>query len=136
MPFQKGNTLAKKSPKVVIRKLQEMYDNALHNETVLSFQDACFSVGWRPSKIAYWTSTYHVFELFKKDIQDAIIARVNKKALTNEFNATASIWRQKQLGERDEQHINTTGSTKTEITVSSPEAQEELNGLIRKFEEE
>lgn len=136
MPFKEGNKLAKKSPKVVIRKMQEMYRNALIDNEILSFQDACYSISWRPSKIAYWTSTYHVFELFKKDIQDAIISRVNKKALKNEFNATASIWRQKQLGERDEQHINTTGTTRTEITVTSKEAQEEVEKLREKFDNE
>jgi hypothetical protein len=42
----------------------------------------------------------------------------------------------KQLGERDEQHINTTGTTKTEITVTSREAQEQVNDMIKKFETE
>lgn len=110
MPFEKGNKLAVKCPKVVQRKLKQMYDNSRMDKEILSFQDACFSIEWRPSKIAYWTKKIHVFELFKKDIQAAIVSRVNKSALKGEFNATASIWRMKQLGETDEKVIDNKSS--------------------------
>lgn len=106
MPFETGNKIACKSPNIVYRKLRQMYINSCEDDDILSFQDACFSINWRPSKIAYWTSKLHVFELFKKDIQDAIISRINKQALTGNFNPTASIWRMKQLGEKDEQTQN------------------------------
>lgn len=120
MPFQKGNKLASKSPAIVLRKLKEMYSNSLNDSNILSFQDACFSVGWRPSKIAYWTKKLHVFELFKGDIQDAIISRINKGALKTDFNATASIWRMKQLGEKDQQYQNVDANVKETIIVEPP----------------
>jgi hypothetical protein len=112
-----GNKFGERCPNVVLRKLAQMYNNAKNDNNVLSFQDACFSVGWRPSKIAYWTSKLKAFELFKKDIQDAIISRINKNALVGDFNATASIWRMKQLGETDQQTVNQTIDMKVETTT-------------------
>lgn len=122
MPFQKGNKLASKSPAIVLRKLKEMYSNSLNDSNILSFQDACFSVGWRPSKIAYWTKKLYVFELFKSDIQNAIISRINKEALKNKFNATASIWRMKQLGEKDQQYQTVDATVENTITVKPPQS--------------
>ena len=49
-------------------------------------------------------------EYIKRDINDSIIRRINKGALKTTFNTTASIWRMKQLGEKDEQ--------KTDITTN------------------
>ena len=42
----------------------------------------------------------------KKDIQQALIKRVNKQSLKNKFGAAPSIWRMKQLGEKDESHFD------------------------------
>tara|TARA_R110000765_G_scaffold379421_1_gene470419 strand:- start:252 stop:629 length:378 start_codon:yes stop_codon:yes gene_type:complete len=40
----------------------------------------------------------------KEDINDCIISVINRKALDNQANSTASIWRMKQLGEKDQQY--------------------------------
>lgn len=101
-PNQKNRT---KHPGVVLRKFSEIIKNAKQSEDILCFQDACLSIGWRSSKVEYWTKKIPVFENLKKDIQDIIISRINKNALNNKFNATASIWRMKQLGEKDKQEI-------------------------------
>ena len=108
--FKEGNKAASKSPKVVLRKFREMLSNAENDDNILSFQDACISIKWRSSKVAYWTKKIPVFETLKKDIQDIIVSRINKKALNNKFNATASIWRMKQLGEIDESTKNLTNN--------------------------
>lgn len=115
-PNQKDN---KKNPNVVIRKFLEMYRNAENDDEILCFQDACKSIGWRSSKVDYWVHKIPVFENLKKDIQNIIISRINKGALTSNLQATASIWRMKQLGEIDEKSVNQKGSVinyNTEIT--------------------
>ena len=106
--FEIGNKAAKKEPKVVYRKFMEMYKNACDNNTILSYEDACYSIGWRDSKCNYWSDKLPVFATLKSDIQAAIRRRINKGALNGDFNPTASIWRQKQLGERDEKYLDHT----------------------------
>jgi hypothetical protein len=97
-----------KHPNVVFRKFAAMIKNAKKDDEILCFQDACISIDWRSSKVEYWCNKIPVFKNLKKDVQDIIISRVNKKALKGDFNATASIWRMKQLGEKEkvEQNIN------------------------------
>lgn len=97
-PNQKNN---KKHPNVVLRKFSEIVKNAKADEEILCFQDACLSIGWRSSKVEYWAKKIPIFENLKKDVQDIIISRINKGALKSDYNATASIWRMKQLGEKD-----------------------------------
>ena len=104
--FKKGNKAAVKCPKVVIRKFQEMIENAKTDNSILCFQDACMSIEWRCSKVNYWCSQITVFASLKKDIQDIIISRINKNSLDGTFNPTASIWRMKMLGETDSSTIN------------------------------
>ena len=71
----------KKHPAVVLRKLSQMIENTKKDDTILCYQDACISVGWRSSKIDYWLKKIPSFANLKKDIQDIIISRVNQKAL-------------------------------------------------------
>lgn len=96
----------KKAPAVVLRKFKEMYENAKTDDNILCFQDACMSIGWRSSKVDYWAKKIPTFGSLKTDIQNIIVSRVNKNALFGDFNATASIWRMKQLGEIDKQETN------------------------------
>jgi len=72
----------------------------------------------------------------KNDIVAMIISRINKGALLGTYAPSPAIFRLKQLGERDEQHINTTANTKQEITVVSKEAQKAIDEMIKKFEDE
>lgn len=111
--FKNGNKAAKKNPRQVVIKFFEMLEYAKKDDDVLCFQDACAKINWRDSKVDYWVKKNPVFELLKKDVQNAIIRRINKGALTNKFNSTASIWREKQLGEKDSQNIEHSGGIKT-----------------------
>ena len=110
-PNQK-NWANKKPYKLVYRRFAEMLKNAETNDEILCLQDAYKSINWRYSKVDYWINKIPSLGKYKKDIQSAIISRINKKALQGEksggFNATASIWRMKQLGEIDQSNIDHT----------------------------
>ena len=116
-PNQKNN---KKCPKIVLRKFKEMYENSLNDKDILCFQDACLSIGWRPTKVDYWVNKMPIFEDIKKDIQDVIVSRINGKGLKGDYNATMCIWRSKQLGEKDTQYQNTDVTSKGEQVVITP----------------
>jgi len=129
--FKAGNTVAKKSPKVVIRKFFAMLENAKSEDEILSFQDACASIEWRDSKVNYWVRKLPVFATLKEDVQNVIIARINTKALKNEFNPTASIWRQKQLGEKDEKVVdNKSSDGSMSVSKLSPEAAKVISNKL------
>jgi len=106
-PNQKNN---KKNPAIVLRKFKEMIANSKEDENILCFQDACASIEWRDSKVNYWCSIIPIFATLKTDIQNIIVSRINRGALKGDFNPTASIWREKQLGERDQQEIKQTNT--------------------------
>lgn len=108
--FKEGNQAAKKSPKIVIRKFNEMMDLAKNDDSILCFQDAYIRIGWRSSKIDYWINKLPVFGNIKKDIQQIIISRINRGTLTSKYNSTGGIWRMKQLGETDSQTIDNKSS--------------------------
>lgn len=129
-PNQKGN---KKHPAVVLRKFSEIIENTKTDENILCFQDACLSIGWRSSKVEYWVKKIPVFENLKKDIQDIIISRVNNNALRNKFNATASIWRMKQLGEKDKQEIDNKSSDGSMSPIDLTGLSEEERQLFLKI---
>ena len=112
--FKMGNKAAQKSPKVVIKKFNEMLDLAKNDPTILCYQDALQAIGWRNSKAEYWINKLPVFVNLKKDIQNTIVSRINKNALNGTYNAAASIWRMKQLGETDVQHQNIKSDIKQE----------------------
>ena len=104
--FKEGNKIAAKKPAVIHRMIKKMYENAMIDSDILCFNDACKSIGSRSSKIEYWVKKNSVFENYKKDIQSAIVSRINKAALIGKYSAAPSIWRMKQLGESDERIID------------------------------
>lgn len=130
-PNQKDNT---KHPNVVMRKFIEMINNSMSDDDILCFQDACISVEWRPSKIDYWVNKIPVFEDIKKDIQNIIISRVNKNALKMKFNATAAIWRMKQLGEKDSSDLNFNTNTGLTINVDSKKKEKKINDMLNEID--
>lgn len=83
-----------------------MLENAWNNDTILCYNDACKSIGLRYTTAEYLCNKYTVLDDFKKDIQMAIVSRINEKSLTGEYSAAPSIWRMKQCGERDTSEIN------------------------------
>ena len=103
--FKIGNKAAEKwTEDEVEKKMFQMLENAKNRSDILCFQDAVLSVDLYPSSINYLINKFPVFNSIKEDIGSIIIARVNKGALQGDFNPTASIWRQKQLGEKDQQY--------------------------------
>jgi len=117
--FKEGNKDAEKWTKDnVTELLTEMYNNADTDNNILCFSDACKSVGYRDSHIDYLIKKFPVFEDFKRDIQKAVVRRINKGAILGDFNPTSCIWRMKQLGEVDQsnQNINMTGNINIPIS--------------------
>lgn len=129
-PNQKDN---KKHPAVVLRKFSEMIKNSETDEEILCWQDACHSIGWRDSKVNYWCGKVPVFANLKSDVQNSIIRRINKGALTGDYQPTASIWRMKQLGELDEKSINQKGSV---INYNTEVTREEAKDISEALEDE
>lgn len=108
--FKEGNNAAEIwSSEVVRNTLMEMRSNAETDAEILCLQDAIKSVGLYQSSLNYLVNKYPEFETIKEDISALIIARVNRGALKSAYNSTASIWRMKQLGEKDK--------TETDITT-------------------
>jgi len=117
--FEEGNNAAEKwTEEEATKMFQIIYDNAEADSNILCIQDAFLAIPMRGSTFYYLIEKFPVLDKFKKDIQDVIISRVNKEALRNKFNSTASIWRMKQLGERDEKSVDhTTGGDKFEPPI-------------------
>ena len=131
--FKPGNKAAEKWTEWEIEHVfEKMYLNACQDEKILCFSDACKSVDFRDSHIDYFIKKFPVFENTKKDIQKRIVSRINKGALEGDYHATAAIWRQKMLGEREVQHVEQT-NTNLNVDLNDQERAEALarvkNGL-------
>jgi hypothetical protein len=129
--FQIGNKDAEKwTVENAYDLFEEMFLNSEEDNNILCFNDACKSVEFRHSHIEYIIKKFPVFEDYKKDIQETIISRINKEALTNNFNSTASIWRMKQLGERDNKEVDVYDKRKT---LSNEEREDRIKELKLKL---
>lgn len=129
--FETGNKEAEKWTEEEVYKLfEDMYENAKSDDAILCFSDACLSVGYRDSHVDYFIKKFPVFEVHKKDVKKRIVSRINKEALQNNYNPTASIWRMKQLGERDEKYVDQTtqGEKLNAVTINTlnPEGAKDL----------
>jgi hypothetical protein len=119
--FEKGNRAAEKwTLSEATDAFEWMMNNAMDDSDVLCVQDAYLAYPMRGSVFHYLIDKFPVLEKFKRDIQDVIISRINRNALRNEFNPTASIWRQKQLGEKDTQYQKVE-ATVDNVTKLTPE---------------
>ena len=129
--FKKGNRDAEKWS---LEKAEELfnkaYEYALTNKDCLCVEDAIYHSGIPFSTFYNLSKKSTVLEDIKKDINRAILRRINKKGLNGEFNATMSIWRLKQLGEQDKQVIEQ-NTTTTELT--SEERKERIEALKNKM---
>ncbi len=74
----------------------------------LSIQECQMNSGIPVSTFYNVADKYPELEDSKRQMNDAIIANINRMALGNKYNATASIWRMKNLGEKDKQEIDIT----------------------------
>ena len=120
--FQIGNKEAEKWTIGTVREIfMKMLKNAKEVETILCLQDAILSVDLYSSSLNYLVEKFPVFENIKKDVQDIILSRINKGALTGTYVASPSIWRMKQLGEAEKQefnHLNNGGTFTGETKVT------------------
>ena len=96
----------------------DIFESAFLNDTILSIQSAYFEVNMLGSTFHYIMKKFPELERYKKDIQDVINARINDKALIGEFNATYSIWRNKQLGEIDKHEVKQEIKQETKVELS------------------
>ena len=70
----------------------------------LCIQEAVMLSPYSRQAFYYLCEKFIDLDTIKKELNDIIISIVNRKALTNQMNSTASIWRMKQLGEKDQQY--------------------------------
>ena len=70
-----------------------------------SIQGAILDAGLYSSGFDYLLEKYPDLGSYKKDIQNIIIHTINTKGLEGEFNPAMSIWRMKQLGEKDKSEV-------------------------------
>jgi hypothetical protein len=130
-PNQKDNS---KPPKVVLKSFKKILQNAQKDNNILSWQDACYSIGWRATKCDYWADKLPVFGDIKKEVKNIIISRVNKGAIKGKFVPAPSIWRMKQCGERDEKDVNNKHSGLNQLSSIFDEVDEQINGEEKETE--
>jgi len=90
----------------------------------LCVQDAFLYVDLPSSTFHHLINKFKVLERIKKDIDANIISKINKKGLEGDLNPTLSIWRMKQLGEKDRQETLQT-NINYEGVISKEELQKE-----------
>lgn len=107
----------------------KMFENTKKDEDILCVQDVYLSEGI-PESTYYWLiNKYNKAADIAKDIKAKLISRINRGALKNNLVSTPSIWRMKQLGEKDKQEVVNTN-------VDLPLTEEEINMAKRNIDKE
>lgn len=104
--FEEGNKAAEKWKESECADIfQDILTRAMSDQDVLSMDDVmllALTEHKMPfSTFKYLVKKFPVLANKKEAILAVIRSRINKHALKGDYNATASIWRFKQLGERD-----------------------------------
>ena len=111
--FKKGNRDAEKWS---IEDAEEIFlialDFANDSDECLCVEDAIHHTKIPYSTFYNLAKKHSVLEDIKKDINKAVLRRINKGGLLAEFNPAMSIWRLKQLGEHDVQKTDVTTNGK------------------------
>ena len=119
--FEIGNKAAAKWTEDNVHEIfMQMRKIAEYDPDVLCLQDVIKhpEVGLYRSGLDYLLEKFPEFGKYKKDIQDIIVARVNRGALKGDYSGTPAIFRMKQLGEEDKTNIDHT--TKGESIKPAP----------------
>ena len=119
MSAPKGNQFnLKYSLEEVLPVFQELLQRT-KNGDFLCIQEIVMNAPYPKRTFYHLTDRFEELQDIKEEMNDAIIAIINRESLHNRYNATSSIWRQKQLGERDQQFqdITTKGDKIEEKTV-------------------
>ena len=102
MGAPKGNRYTQKySEEQAVELFVKAAEYAINDKDCLSVQDAVIHINIPHSTFYDLAEKHKVLDNIKKEINNAVIARINKGALLNKMNSTAAIWRSKQLGETD-----------------------------------
>ena len=138
--FKIGNKAAEKwTEQNTYDVFMRMLSVAQEDEEVLCIQDVLHhpEIKLYRSGMDYLLEKFPVFGKYKKDIQDAIVSRINKGALNGDLVSTPAIFRMKQLGEEEKQvHEVTQNIRQSNIIVDSKQDKEVVNALLSKFESE
>lgn len=109
MQFQPGNKYAQEwTFENSLPRFEDALKYAMNTENCLCIQDAILQTGIPSRTFYYLVENHSVLRSIKDEINEVIIIRVNKGAMKGELKETASIFRMKQLGERDKVDINHT----------------------------
>ena len=92
-------------------------DFAKSDDDCLCVQDAISESGIPYVTFYYLADKHPVLNDIKTSINNEVIRRINRGALKGDFNPASSIWRMKQLGERDKQEIEHSGGLETKRIV-------------------
>ena len=139
--FQTGNKYAQEwTLENSLPRFEDALKDAEENEDCLCIQDA-ISVTGIPSRTFYYLAENHsVLQTIKQDIMSQIIRRINRNSLDKNMPSPAapSIWRMKQLGEKDQQYMESkiTETSKQTITVQDKETAKLIDDLIKDFDSE
>jgi len=98
---------------------QEIIERAKEGE-FLSIQEAVMKAPYSRQIFYYLCDRFKDLDIIKEELNDVIVAIVNRNALEGTYNATASIWRMKQLGERDEKYQDVTSNGKDIVQSIEP----------------
>lgn len=130
MSAEKGNKYAQiYTLEGWIDKLNEIYDDAC-NGNIWSIQEAWMKHNVKPSSVKWWIRKEKKLSAIKEDINDVIIAVLNRKLLEGDMNTAGAIFRMKMLGEREKQEIvNTNVNLNT-----SPITKEEIDNIKKEIE--
>lgn len=111
MAAPKGNSYAREwTVENALPRFEDALKYATNTDDCLCIQDAIKQTGIPSRTFYHLADTEEVLRNIKDSINDTIIIRVNKGALHGELRETASIFRMKQLGERDKIDIDHTNA--------------------------
>lgn len=134
MPAPEGNKYTQKYTEEDAIPIFERMAEFSKTEDCLCIQDAFLHVDLPSSTFYYLVDKYEVLESIKRDIMANVISRVNRNGLKGNFNATASIWRMKQLGEVDSREVTQTNIDVAPLTPEEvKEAKDNLKGIEEDF---
>lgn len=136
MGAPKGNRYTQKyTEEQALILFVEAANYAITNNNCLSVQDAVIHIDIPHSTFYDLAQKHKVLDNIKKEINNAVIARINKGALTNKMNSTAAIWRSKQLGESDKQEILQTNTVDAIKELPTKERKQRIKELYKKINE-
>lgn len=107
MAAEKGNKYAQEwTFENALPRFEDALKFAKENDDCLCLQDAILQTGIPVSTFKYLVENQKVLASIKEEIHAVIISRINKGALRDTLTSTPAIWRMKQLGEKDQSHLD------------------------------